>query len=84
MCEYKAVRLKYPVDAQLRETTVIPKKRRRASHGPHDVNDGVLRASWDKYLAAKRPGGGGLVSRLCNNYMDLLKKHMRLFVLQNL
>ena len=28
MCEYKAARLKYPGDAQSREATVIPRKRR--------------------------------------------------------
>ena len=59
MCEYKAARLKYPGDAQLREATVIPKKRRGSPCVPHDVDDGVLRVSWDKYLAAKRPGGTG-------------------------
>ena len=76
MCEYKAARLKYPGDAQLKEETVIPKKRRRPARVPHDVDDGVLRVGWDKYSAAKRPADR-VTSRLCDNTMDLLKKHLR-------
>ena len=79
MCEYKAARLKYPGDAQLREATVIPRKRRGQARVPHDVDERVLRVGWDKYLAAKRPAGR-VTSRLCDNNMDLLKKHIRSFV----
>ena len=78
MCEYKAAKLKYPGDAELREATVIPRKRRGPARVPHDVDEGVLRVGWDKYLAAKRPGGR-VASRLCDNNMDLLKKHLRSF-----
>ena len=80
MCEYKAAKWKYPGDAQLREATVIPRKRRGPARVPHDVDEGVLRVSWDKYLLAKRPPGRGVHSRLCDNNIDLLKKHLRSFV----
>ena len=78
MCQYQSSHMKYPGDADVRNTTQKPKQRRGMDNQRLEKDENEqCRVSYAMYLYAKFPRGKE--TAMCNDKYKLLMEHLNSF-----